>query len=269
MKKYLVIGNPINHSLSPLIHNYWLKKYNITESFYDKKKIEEKDLENMVLQMRDNRISGINVTVPFKKSIIPYLDELDLRAEKTESVNTLVKVDNKIVGYNTDEPGFELTVQNFFLENDSQYKNVFILGAGGVTNSIICALKKFKTKITLSNRTIKKAHALNKVHPEIKTIDWGKRPSTFDIIINTTSIGLKSNERIDLDFGDCEGDKKKIFYDLIYNPKETNFLKEARTRGNHVINGQKMFLNQAMFAFKLWTNIKPEIDKEIIELLDK
>ncbi len=269
MKKYLVIGNPIDHSLSPLIHNHWIKKYNITESYYDKKKIEDKDLKNLISQMKDNQINGINVTVPYKKAVIQYLDELDFTAKNTESVNTLAKINDKIIGYNTDEPGFGLTIQKFFSKSSDQNKDIFILGSGGVTTSVICALKKFKNKIFLSNRTIEKANEIKKKYPEIEIVEWGKRPLTFDIIINTTSIGLKNNEKIDLDFSDCYGDKKKIFYDLIYNPKETNFLKEAKIRGNTTINGQKMFLNQAMLAFNIWTNIKPEIDNELIKLLDK
>jgi len=99
-------------------------------------------------------------------------------------------------------------------------------------------------------------------------LDWGKRPPICDIVINTTSIGLKKDEKINIDFSDCNGDKGKLFYDLIYNPKETNFLKEARLRGNKTMNGQRMFLNQAVYAFNLWTNITPEIDDEIIKLLD-
>ena len=87
-------------------------------------------------------------------------------------------------------------------------------------------------------------------------------------MINTTSIGLRKDEKIDIDFSDCNGNKNKLFYDLIYNPKETNFLKEARLRGNNIMNGQKMFLNQAVSAFNLWTNITPEIDDEVIKLLD-
>ena len=100
-------------------------------------------------------------------------------------------------------------------------------------------------------------------------MDWGKRPPTCDIVINTTSIGLTKDERINIDFSDCNGDKNKLFYDLIYNPKETNFLKEARLRGNSIMNGQSMFLNQATYAFNLWTNIMPEIDNEVIKLLDR
>jgi shikimate dehydrogenase len=275
MKKYLVIGNPIEHSLSPLIHNYWMKKYCLFDSIYEKKKVEERDLKNIVKEIRNDEIIGVNVTVPFKRLIIPLLDGLDHTAKKTESVNTILKFKNKIVGYNTDEPGFANTIRELFPDKDSimsqplKGKNIFILGAGGVTSSIICALRVDGAKIFLSNRTKKKAEELKKKYKEIEVLDWGRRPSICDIVINTTSIGLTKDEKINIDFGDCSGDKNKLFYDLIYNPKETNFLREARLRGNKTMNGQKMFLNQAIYAFNLWTNITPEIDDEVIELLDR
>ena len=274
MKKYLVIGNPIEHSLSPLIHNYWIKKHCLLDSIYEKKKVEERDLKNIVKEIRNDEIIGVNVTVPFKRLIIPLLDGLDHTAKKTESVNTILKFKNKIVGYNTDEPGFANTIRELFPNKDSatsqllKRKNIFILGAGGVTSSIICALKDEGAKIFLSNRTKKKAEELKKKYVEIEVLNWGRRPSICDIVINTTSIGLTKDERINIDFTDCKGDKNKLFYDLIYNPKETNFLREARLRGNKTMNGQKMFLNQAIYAFNLWTNITPEIDDEVIKLLD-
>ena len=274
MKKYLVIGNPIEHSLSPLIHNYWIKKYCLFDSIYEKKKIEERDLKNIVKEIKDDEIIGVNVTVPFKKLIIPFLDELESTAKKTESVNTLFKVKNKVVGYNTDKAGFADTIRELFPDKNSTMpwrlkgKNIFILGAGGVTSSVICAIEDEGAKIFLSNRTKKKAEKLKKKYKEIEVLDWGKRPSVCDIVINTTSIGLVRDEKINIDFSDCNGNKNKLFYDLIYNPKETNFLKEARLRGNNTINGQRMFLNQAMYAFNLWTNKTPEIDDEVIKLLD-
>ena len=275
MKEYLVIGNPIRHSLSPLIHNHWMKKYRLFDSNYEKRKVEKKDLENIVKEIKEDKIIGVNVTVPFKKLIIPFLDKLDFTAKKTESVNTLFKVKNKVMGYNTDREGFALTMREFFPAPDdnmmpavSQRKNIFILGAGGVTSSIIDALQHKSAKIFLSNRTKKKAEELKEKYAEVEVLDWGKRPSTFDIVINTTSIGLTKDEKINIDFSDCGGDKNKLFYDLIYNPKETNFLKEARLRGNNTMNGQRMFLNQAIYAFNLWTNITPEIDDEVIKLLD-
>ena len=277
MKKYLVIGNPIEHSLSPLIHNYWMKKYRLIDSVYEKRKVEEKDLENIVKEIKDDEIIGMNVTVPFKKLIIPFLDELDIFAKNTQSVNTVKKVKNKIVGYNTDGLGFGQTIDDFYPQDSSMLesidlildgKNIFILGAGGVTPSIISTLEHKGGNIILSNRTKSKAEELKILFPKIKILDWGKKPKNYDIVINTTSVGLKKDEKINIDFSGCSGDKNKLFYDLIYNPKETNFLKEARLRGNKTMNGQMMFLNQAIYAFYYWTNITPEIDDGVIKLLD-
>ena len=276
MKKYLVIGNPIEHSLSPLIHNYWMKKHCLFDSIYEKRKVEEKDLKNIITEIRDEKIIGMNVTIPFKKTIIPFLDELHIYAEDTQSVNTVKKVKNKIVGYNTDRLGFGKTIDDFYSQGGSMLepidrildgKNIFILGAGGVTSSIISTLEQKGGNLIISNRTKSKAEELKILFPKIGILDWGKKPKSFDIVINTTSIGLTNNEKINIDFNDCHGEKNKLFYDLIYNPKETKFLEEARLRGNKTMNGQKMFLNQAIHAFNLWTNITPEIDDEVIKLL--
>tara|TARA_B110000114_G_C15021996_1_gene369282 strand:- start:265 stop:1095 length:831 start_codon:yes stop_codon:yes gene_type:complete len=276
MKKYLVIGNPIEHSLSPLIHNYWIKKYHLANSIYEKRKIEEKDLKNIIKEIKDEKIIGMNVTVPFKKLIIPFLDELDIFAEDTQSVNTVKKVKNKIVGYNTDRSGFGKTIDNFYPPGSAgieaidlilEGKNIFILGAGGVTSSIISTLEHRGGNIFVSNRTKSKAEELKILFPKIKTLDWGKKPESYNIVINTTSVGLNKGDKIQIDFNDCG--KDKLFYDLIYNPKETNFLKEARLRGNKTMNGQMMFLYQASCAFYIWTSILPEIDNEVIKLLDR
>jgi shikimate dehydrogenase len=278
MKKYLVIGNPIGHSLSPLIHNHWIKKYRLVESVYEKRKVEEKDLKNIIREIREDEIVGVNVTVPFKKLIIPFLDKLDFSAEKTQSVNTLFKTNNKIVGYNTDRTGFWDTIRKFYPpSNDSMMplpldgKHIFILGAGGVTSSIISALKdEGANNIILSNRTKEKANELKKLFPDLEVLEWGKKPPTCNIVINTTSIGLNKDEEIKIDFSDYDKNfhKNFLFYDLIYNPKETDFLKKARLRGNKTMNGKMMFLNQAKYAFNIWTNIIPEIDDEVIKLLD-
>ena len=278
MKKYLVIGNPIGHSLSPLTHNYWIKKYRLIDIAYEKRKIEEKDLENIIKEIREDKIVGVNITVPFKKLIIPFLDKLDFSAEETQSVNTLFKINNKIVGYNTDRNGFWDTIKNFYPTTKNSMKSpplegkrIFILGAGGVTSSIISALKNGEANnIILSNRTKEKANELKKLFPELEVLDWGKRPSICDIVINTTSIGLTKDEEIKIDFSDYDKNfhKNLLFYDLIYNPKETVFLKKARLRGNKTMNGKMMFLNQAKYAFNIWTNIMPEIDDEVIKLLD-
>ena len=279
MKRYLVIGNPIGHSLSPLIHNHWMKKYRLVDSIYEKRKVEEKDLENIIEKIREGEIVGVNVTVPFKKLIIPFLDKLDSSAEETQSVNTLFKISNKVVGYNTDKAGFLETIKKLYPKNKNsmmplplESKSILILGAGGVTSSIISALKaEGANNITLSNRTREKANEIKKLFPEIEVVDWGKRPSICNVVINTTSVGLTKDEELKIDFSDYDKDfhKNFLFYDLIYNPKETVFLKKARLRGNKTINGKMMFLNQAKYAFNIWTSIVPEIDAEVIKLLDR
>jgi len=255
-----------------------MKKYNLKDSVYEKRMVEEKDLKNVIEEIRKDEVVGVNVTVPFKKLIIPFLDKLDFVAEETQSVNTLFKINNKVVGYNTDSAGFQDSIREFYPHsNDSMMpltlknKNIFILGAGGVTSSIIFALKnEGANNIILSNRTKEKANELQKLFPEIKVIDWGKRPSICNIVINTTSIGLTKDEEINIDFNNYDKNLHKdlLFYDLIYNPKETVFLKKARLRGNKTMNGKTMFLNQAKYAFNIWTNIMPEIDDEVIKFLD-
>ena len=124
MKKFLVIGNPIDHSLSPKLHNYWIKNNNI-KAIYDKQKLNENDLENIISQLRKKKINGINVTVPFKKAVIPFLDELTVDANKTKSVNTIYLNNNKLIGDNTDIIGFQKSVDYF--KYDLNNKEVFIL----------------------------------------------------------------------------------------------------------------------------------------------
>ena len=263
MKKFLVIGNPIDHSLSPKLHNYWIKNNNIS-AIYEKQKLSESSLKNIISQIKEKKITGINVTVPFKKAVIPFIDELTIEANKTNSVNTIYLNNNKIIGDNTDIVGFEKSVED--LKYDLKNKEIFILGAGGVVPSIIFALTKKKvSKIIISNRTRKKAEVLKNLFENIEVIDWGKVPS-FDMIINATSLGLKKEDKINLDFSTTI--KNKLFYDVIYNPKETNFLKTGKKLGNITLNGKMMFIYQALSAFNIWHGLKPDVNEEVIKLLD-
>ena len=263
MKKFLVIGNPIEHSLSPKIHNYWIKNNGI-DAIYEKKKLNENELGDIVLQIKQKKIEGVNITVPFKKTIIPFLDELSAEAKSTQSVNTLYLKDKKVIGHNTDIIGFETSIKKskFNIFN----KEVLILGAGGVVPSIIFALKKMKvSKIKISNRTKEKAENLKKLFKNIEIIEWGEIPN-FDVIINATSIGLKKDDYIKLDFSLIS--KNTLFYDVIYNPRETNFLKTGKNSGNTILNGKLMFIYQALSAFNIWHGIEPRVNENVIKLLD-
>jgi shikimate dehydrogenase len=206
MKKYLVIGNPIEHSLSPKLHNFWLKKNNIN-AVYEKKNIHGDELNDLILEIRKKNINGINVTVPFKNKIIPHLDELSIEAKDTQSVNTIYLKEDKIIGHNTDIAGFELGIKN--LNFDIKKKTILILGAGGVVPSIIFALNKMKiSEIIISNRTKTNAENLKNMFKNIKIVDWGVIPN-FDMIINATSVGLMKDDKIDIDFSEVK--KGKFF----------------------------------------------------------
>ena len=172
MKKFLVIGNPIEHSLSPDLHNFWIKNNDI-DAIYEKQKIKNEEIPNLILEVKKKNIHGINVTVPFKKAVIPYLDNLSPEAESTQSVNTIYLHKNKIIGHNTDIEGFERSIKDCNLNLIN--KRVLILGAGGVVPSIIFALKKMRiSQITISNRTKSKAVNLKYLFKKLQVVDWGE-----------------------------------------------------------------------------------------------
>ena len=262
MKKYFVIGNPIDHSLSPKLHNFWINNNNL-DAYYDRKKLEVNQIEKFILDCKSNKVAGINVTVPFKKTVIPYLDKLSFEAEKTQSLNTIILKDGYLTGYNTDIIGFQTAIEK--LNFNIKKKKIFILGAGGVVPSLIFALEKMNVlEIKLTNRTIERAKNLKTQFNNLEIVEWGKVPD-FDVIINATSLGLK-NEDINLDFSKVG--QNKLFYDVIYNPQETNFLKVGKETGNIAENGILMFVYQALEAFNMWHGIKPEINNETIEILN-
>jgi len=260
MKKYLVIGNPIDHSLSPKLHNHWIKENKI-DATYDKKQLRENEIKGIIDEIKNEKINGINVTVPFKKSVIPFLDELTPLAHEAQSVNTIFKKNNKIFGDNTDIGGFEQSLKhiNYSVKN----KKVFVLGAGGVVSSIIIALKRLGVaKITLSNRTKEKAEDFKKVYSDLEIVDWGET-TDFNIIINATSLGLKNEDEIKLNYADIG--PNKLFYDVIYNPNKTKFLSKAKQFGNQIENGKMMFIYQAQLAFKIWHNLLPNVNNKLLD----
>ncbi len=269
MKNFLVIGNPIKHSLSPLVHNYWISKAKI-QARYEKKQIEEKQLPQVIEGIRENKISGVNVTVPFKQKIIPLLDELTEIARSTNSVNILYKKNNKIIGDNTDVFGFKSSLQD--QRPNTKMKSALLIGAGGVAPSIIFALKELNfEEIYLSNRTSHKFDTFkNKFGPILKELAWENlehQNTPVDLVINATSLGLNDQDQIPFNFETIN--KNIIFYDVIYNPEQTNFLKKAKSKGHICINGLMMFLYQAQLSYKIWFDAEPKIDAELINLIKK
>ena len=263
MKKFLVIGNPIEHSLSPKLHNYWIKKNNL-DAIYGKLETYDNDLSELCKSVKNGDLDGLNVTVPFKKSIIPHLDILSSNALRTQSVNTISLNKGHLTGDNTDINGFELSVRK--LNYDVSDKTVLILGAGGVVPSIIFSLLRMEvSKIFLSNRTKKKAENLKNLFNEINVLEWGDLPK-FDMIINATSLGLKENDRFGIDF--LKSGKDKLFFDVIYNPFKTEFSEAGNEPGNEIQNGLNMFLFQAQKAFSIWHNIEPKINEDLVKFIE-
>ena len=262
MKKYFVIGNPINHSLSPKLHNYWFKKYKI-KAFYEKLEPSVEDFEDLIKKVREKEIRGINVTVPYKEKIIPFLDNLSVEARESESVNTIYLSGKQVEGHNTDIYGFYTSLKNIL---NFKEKKAFIIGAGGVTPSIIISLKKIgASEIIVTNRTKERVIKLKEKFNFLEAVEWGETLNA-DIVINTTSLGLNKSDKINLNYKIFT--KKTLFYDLIYNPKETDFLKKAKLNEHKIQNGLMMFVYQAAEAFKIWHDIEPDINDELLKYLE-
>ena len=269
-KKFGIIGKPLSHSLSPELHNFWFKKHKISAS-YSLIEIELNEIESIIKQIRNNELQGINVTVPYKQAVIPFLDSIVDDAKETLSVNTIsLNVEGKIIGSNTDVFGLEQGFINKLDQQNIGQNKILIIGAGGVTPSVIYALsKKGIKKIFLSNRTIEKAEDIKKRFPFIEIVEWESIETIaeeVDIIINATSLGLINGSDFKQEFNTIK--PSLIYYDVIYNPKETNFLKTGKEMGNKTENGKLMFIYQAFTAFKIWHGVEPVINNEVFKLLD-
>ena len=248
-KKYGIIGNPIKHSLSPTLHNYWFDKYKI-DAVYSVIETSESELKNIVNDIRDKNLSGINITLPYKQKIVPHLDVLVNDAEITGSVNTLyLNEKGTIVGDNTDVFG----VQAAYLKevDNVKIKKALVIGAGGVSPSIILSLQKSGVKnVSIINRTMEKCIFLKKKFKFLNILDWKN---------------IKEGQDFNFNF---ENTKRNLIYiDTIYNPLETKTLRYLKERKTKVFNGLDMFIYQGQKAFYLWNKINPEIDQKLIETL--
>ena len=267
-KLFAIVGNPISHSLSPVLHNYWFNKYKI-EASYSLLNVEEKDLENVVNKIRNKELNGINVTLPYKQKIIPFVDQLINDAKSTNSVNTIVLDDtNTLVGENTDVFGLQAAYLKEI--NHIENKKVLVIGAGGVSPSVIFSLEKSKIQdITIVNRTYEKSIFLKKRFNYLNILEWkslSQEIRKYDIIINATSLGLKNGDDFEFNFENVKDNL--IYIDTIYNPIETKTLKFLKEKKIKTFNGLDMFIYQGQKSFYLWNKINPEIDNELVELLN-
>lgn len=248
-----LIGNPVAHSLSPPIHNAAYQKLGINYVYLA---FRITDLAKAITGIREFGIKGISVTIPYKEKILKYLDDLDPLARKIGAVNTVVNHSGFLKGYNTDCWGAIKALK----EKTKLYrKKVAILGAGGACRAIASGLKEEGAKIILINRSIEKAKKLAKEfllddYFPLERIDMIKKA---EIIINATSVGTLSNESL---INKEMLESKQIVFDIVYNPKETKLIKEAKASGCRVVYGYKMLLYQAVYQFKLFTGRKAPVE---------
>ncbi len=258
MKKFYVVGSNASKSLSPIIFNFWFKKYKIKAS-YDYLELNKKNFDKVVLDtIQKKNVGGLNITIPFKKKIIKHLDVLDKHARKINAVNC-VSIASKIKGVNTDWCGYYKTLPT---NNKLKEKNILIIGYGGAALAIhyVLKIKNFKN-INIINRTKKTLNFEKKQKYTISLNKLEKYLSDADLIINTTPknpINKKNRKLIG---------KKTILSDIVYSPKETSFLKNFPN--NKKIYGISMLLEQAIPCFNMWFGFNPSIDLKLIKILNK
>lgn len=255
-----VIGHPISHSKSPLIHGHWLAQHKI-EGTYDAIDIAPENLARDVRRLIDDGYAGFNVTVPHKVAIMDLCDRLDETARIIGAVNTVVIRQGKLTGKNTDAYGF---IENLkvTLPDHAFAKPARVLGAGGAARAIIYALLlEGVPHVYLSNRSADKAEALRDLNPErITIVPWEARSDFSDegLLVNTTSLGMKNQPALDMDLTTLPVDA--AVYDIVYAPLMTDLLKAAQARGNPIVTGIGMLLHQARPAFQAWTGVMPDVD---------
>ena len=261
-----VIGNPIAHSKSPKLHNYWLSKYKIN-GFYIPFSVTTEKLETSIRSLMELGFSGVNVTIPHKTNVLSFADTITDRASLIGAANTLYfSKSGKIHADNTDGYGFIQNIIDEIPEYDFYDKTALIYGAGGSARAIASALLSNGVKeVGITNRTRSKAQIISEnLGAKVSVVDWRAAPDTItkvDIIINATSMGMVGQP----DFSQPISRAKKtaLVVDIVYNPLITELIKEAKKMKLKTVGGIGMLINQAVPGFEHWFQKKPQIDNEI------
>ena len=267
MKKwYAVIGDPIAHSLSPFMHETWFRENGI-EASYIPVHVEPSKLKQAYESLELLGASGFNVTLPHKQAIIPLLDGIDETASMMDAVNTVVRSGRSFKGTNTDGDGF---VESLRTANPSGNSKILLIGAGGAARGISFALKRGGFEdVTITNRTYRRAEelAFESSSKVMLKAEAERKLGDFDIIIQTTSVGLAEDEALPIALDNVRSGA--LAADIVYNPIETPFLKVAEQKGCMTLNGVGMFVYQGAIAFEKWTGIKPDTENMIQMITEK
>ena len=260
-----ILGYPLKQSMSPILHNFWIKKYKL-ENYYCKFELEKIDKIKIAIQIL--KLKGLNVTIPYKKKVIKYLDKTDKVSKDLQAVNTILNNKGKLEGYNTDITGFLLGLKK--MKKIDKEMPAIILGAGGSAEAVAYSLNLINTReIFIMNRTKSKAEKIAKKYKNVKVKNWidYNLINNASLIVNTTSLGMIGYPDLPLSLENVN--KHTKIYDIVYNPLETGLIKEARKRNLENVTGLTMFLGQAQESFRLWFNLKPEISSYLIKKIKK
>ena len=261
-----IIGDPVEHSLSPVMHNAAFRELGI-DSVYVPFRVLPRLLGEAIRGLRSQGVLGFNVTVPHKIETLKYLQKLDPLAQRIGAVNTVLNTEGRLIGYNTDATGaVEALRQNDVRLDESAFT---ILGAGGAARAITFALAGISPRIVVLNRTFEKAQRLKrevkrKTQRNIETIKLTRRSLakvlfTTDVLVNATSIGMESNQDcLPIDKPDLKRDL--TVFDIVYGQRETDLLRKAKQAGCKTINGIEMLLHQGAASFKIWTGRKAPLN---------
>ena len=265
-----VIGQPIEHSISPKIHNFWIKENRIEVGEYKKISLNKEDVKSFLEKCMSENYKGLNVTVPHKELVFELCDQTSPIAEKLQSINTITFSGNKIIGDNTDPIGFKNSISS---NNQAKYienKKALVIGAGGSARSIIYQLQLMGANVVNANRTESKSEKIKKslnINFDICSLqDIPVILEEIDFVVNTTSLGINGTNNNLVDFDLLK--ENSYVYDLIYNPKRTPFLMNAEQKGHQVQNGLQMLILQAAASFKIWHGIEPQISDQLIKSLE-
>lgn len=257
-----LLGNPVEHTLSPVIHNTLAELTGINLSYLPFL-VEQEQLSDAVRGARALHILGLNVTVPHKEKILPFLSDVDELARRIGAVNTLVSTENGYKGYNTDMPGLYRAMASDGISAEGE--KVLLLGAGGVARAVAVMLCEKAGQIVILNRTVEKAAAIaeevngyagRKVAEALKLDEYASLSDDNYLAIQATNVGMYPHMEEVLIRDAAFYKKIRVGYDLIYNPGETLFMKLVKENGKAAYNGLKMLLYQGIIAFELWNDCK-------------
>ncbi len=269
MIKVCVVGWPINHSRSPLIHNHWIKTYGI-DALYEKRPVAPQDLAAFLTNMREQGYIGCNVTIPHKEASIQSIDQPDDRVKRIGALNTVFHRDGKSSATSTDGDGFMQNLASHVPGITPKDKTITILGAGGAARAIVDRLlEEAPTTIYIANRTPDRGKQIEEdFGPVVKSITLESLPKFLpqtDLLVNATSLGMNGHDPLNVELSLLP--KSAVVADIVYAPLKTDLIDAAEKMGLRTVPGLGMLLHQAVGGFELWFGVKPEVTEELYGLV--